>query len=344
MRMAVTGAAGFVGQNLVGMLADAGHEVVAIDRTRGGPDTADTLWREGDIFDGTAMRHAFEGVEVVFHLAAVIALSKRQAALAMRVNVDGVRAVAEAALETGARRLVHCSSMQAFDPHHPGVLDETCPRSLDPSLPVYHRSKALGENALLAVADRGLDAVICQPTGIFGPVDTGPSRINQLLRAAARGWLPIGVRTEFDLVDVRDVAKGLIAAAEFGRPGESYLLPGHQADFRTVLSLAARLGGHRTSRIALPLSMIDAVMRVIGPIADLAGNDALSRGALQALQAPERVDGAKAHAELGHRPRPTAETVTDLIEYFSATGQLRGAPGPHARRATAGATPSKGNG
>lgn len=323
MKCVVTGAAGFVGVNLVGALLEAGHDVVAIDRVQRGPDADRIQWCSADILDPQSLTTAFDGAEIVFHLAAVIALSKRQETAAFRVNVQGVRAVAEAARLAGVRRMVHCSSLAAFDPNHPGVPDEETPRSLRADLPAYHRSKALGELELLKVVEKGLDAVICNPTGIFGPLDYGPSRLNGILLTAAKGRLPVGVRAEFDLVDVRDVAQGLLAAGELGRTGQNYLLNGHTADFLHVLRAAAQECGHRGPLTGLPLDLMDRIVTVLEPVGDLLHRDELSRGAMEALRLPVEVDGSKARRELAYRPRPTDETVADLIEHFAQTGRLR---------------------
>ncbi|WP_332838742.1 NAD-dependent epimerase/dehydratase family protein [Nocardia bovistercoris] len=319
----MTGASGFVGVNLVRALVAAGHDVVAIDRVRRGPDADTVTWSEVDILDAAAMAPVFDGAEVVYHLAAVIALSKRQEQAAFAVNVTGARAVAEAARVAGVRRLVQCSSLAAFDPRQGGVPDERRPRSLAPELPAYHRTKALGELEVLAEVERGLDAVICNPTGIFGPEDYGPSRLNNMLLSAARGRLPVGVRSDFDMVDVRDIALGLIAAGEHGRSGENYLLSGHTTDFVHVLSLAARLCGRRPPLMSFPVGVLSGVTRVLEPVGDLLGRDELSRGATEALRLPPVVDGSKARRELGYAPRPTDDTVRDLIVHFIDTDRLR---------------------
>jgi dihydroflavonol-4-reductase len=155
--------------------------------------------------------------------------------------------------------------------------------------------------------------VIVNPTGIVGPVDYGPSRLNRVLLMAARGRLPLGIGGGFDLVDVRDVALGLRAAAERGRTGENYLIAGHFVEFMDALRLAAKLNGRRGPRWAFPQSMLGKFKRnaLIGPTVDM-------------LTSP-RVDGSKARRELGHQPRPIAETISDLVASFRASGRMRAA-------------------
>lgn len=325
MKVAVTGASGFVGTNLVDLLLLDGHEVVAIDRAF--PPDLEARPRMtavvADILDPEGMRDALTGVEVVYHLVAVITLAHRNDH-AWQINTEGVRVVAEAALEAGVARMVHCSSIHSFDQHAPiGPLDEDCVRSESLDLPVYDRSKYAGELALQTVIDRGLDAVICNPTAVFGPADTAPmSRINGILRDAARGRVPAFIRGGFDFVDVRDVAAGLVAAADKGRTGENYLLGGHYHPMVDLTRDIARRCGRRGPVVALPLSGLAAMMPVVEPISAAFGSDLITRASLAALTASPRVDCSKASDELGYRPRPTDETISDLASHFVGAGQL----------------------
>ncbi len=331
MRVAVTGAAGFLGANVVNTLVSDGHDVVAIDRVTsdlvpatvtGGPEVT---WVSADVLDPDQMRRALDGVEIVYHLVAVISL-KQEDPLAWRVNVDGVATVARAALEVGVRRVVNCSSLNAFRYRQGDRIDETAPRSLDPGLPVYNRSKYAGELALLEVVEDGLDAVICNPTGIYGPVDqpTRLSRMNQSLRDAARGRAPVAFRAAFDMVDVRDVARGFVLAADKGRTGENYLLPGHHVGLHEVTAMTARAAGKREPRVVLPSRVITTIAPFVDPVARLFGSDAMRPMALETLTASPVVDGTKAYDELGYAPRPTEETVRDLVAFFAEHGLLDG--------------------
>ncbi|GAA5054081.1 NAD-dependent epimerase/dehydratase family protein [Nocardia callitridis] len=320
MKVAVTGAAGYLGTNLLRLLTERGDEVVAIDRAI--PDTPahpNVTWVTGDVLDPESMRATLTGAEVVYHLVAVITLADKHD-LAWRVNTEGVRVVAEAALAVGARRMVHASSIHAFDQYGcGGHIDETASRSTDPTLPVYDRSKWNGEIALRSVIDRGLDAVLCNPTGVFGPLDYSKplSRINRSLKDAARGRIPAMVGGGFDLVDVRDVAKGLVLAGEHGRTGENYLLGGSMVSMFDLCRLAARHGGSKGPRFTISPKLISGLIPVLAPIGKLLGSDVVSKAALGALVSAPVVDHGKAERELGYQPRPLDETVRDLVAFFA---------------------------
>lgn len=327
MIAAITGASGYVGQNLAKILLDAGHQVRAIDRIRSPFLDARTEWVEGDVMNPASMQSALAGADVVYHLVAKITLAQEDPA-AWAVNVDGVRIVAEAALAAKVRRMVHVSSIASFDQRLCNRrLSETCERSTDAVLPVYSRSKYAGEMEFLKVVKQGLDGVICYPTGVYGPIDRGAviSRINQLLLDSARGKIPAMIAGGFDLVDVRDVAQGLVLAAERGRTGENYLLGGHYIDMLDVCRIAAQRVGRPGPKFAIPMGVAQ-VMSAVATRLSKAGNqqdNPLSKAALDTIATSPIVDRSKAERDLGYQPRPLDETVSDLIAFFVTTGDFK---------------------
>jgi dihydroflavonol-4-reductase len=327
VKFIVTGASGHLGANVVRALIGAGATVRAVD-VRAGAALAglDVEFVKGDVLDRAALERAFAGADFVLHLAARISIAGDPDGSVRRVNVDGVRNVAEAALAVGVRRMVHCSSLHAFDVGATrGSVRENSPRATAASLPAYDRSKAAGEEQLRQVIDRGLDAVVVNPSGMLGPVDPEPSRMGRVLLAMFRGRMPIAVGGAFNWVDVRDVAAALLAAADRGRRGENYLVGGHRASVSQLGRVAAEVAGRRPARLVAPLGPVRAVaevaVRLAGP--RRAGRLLLTPESLHALATDPVVDYSKAVGELGYRPRPLEETVRDLHASFVADGRLR---------------------
>jgi dihydroflavonol-4-reductase len=315
-----------LGANVVRALVDAGETVRAVDlRPSSALSGTDIEFVRGDVLDPSSLESALRGADFVLHLAARISIAGDPDGSVRRVNVDGVRHIAEAALRAGVRRLVHCSSLHAYDVEAiRGPVREDGPRALAAALPAYDRSKAAGEDELRRVIDQGLDAVILNPSGMFGPLDPEPSRMGRVLLSMFKGHMPVTVRGAFDWVDVRDVAAALIAAADRGRTGENYLVGGHRASVTELGRLAAAVAGRRPPRLALPLAPVrlaaEAAVRLAGP--RRAGRLLLTPESLHALATDPTVDCSKAAAELGYRPRPLAETVADLHASFLADGRL----------------------
>ncbi len=318
----VTGASGFVGVNLVPELVRRGWRVRTLDLVPfHAPGVRDVYHRTGDVRDPVAVDRALDGVDVVFHLAARITLRSRDDD-ALDVNVRGPATVARRALAAGVERLVHTSSVHAFDLARARPrLHEGSPRA-GSDRPVYDRSKAAGEAEVRAVVADGLDAVVVNPTGIIGPIDLGPSRANGVLLAAARGHLPIAVAGGFDWVDVRDVVAGLVAAAARGRCGEGYLLGGHQATSVEIGRLAAGLNARLGPVVGLPPGLARGLAPVGERIGLIWGSDDLTPASIGTLLDDPIVDHGKAAAELGHRPRPLEDTVGDLVRWFRGEGHL----------------------
>jgi len=178
-RATVTGAYGLVGANLVRALLGQGVEVRVADvRRTDALDGLDVEHVEADVLDPKALAAAFDGADVVFHLAAIISIAGDPTGKVWEVNVDGPRNAGTAAREAGVERFVHCSSVHAFDLHTCGPsLDEDGPRTLGTHAPVYDRSKFAGEQALREAADDELDLVIVNPTGVIGIHDHAPSSL-----------------------------------------------------------------------------------------------------------------------------------------------------------------------
>ncbi len=320
----VTGASGFLGGVLIRKLLAAGRQVRAVDLCRGpGLDGLGVEWVPADVLDPSQLEAALRRAEVVYHLAAVISVTGDPTGRVWTTNVDGVRNVAEAALSAGVRRLIHCSSVHAFDLEAVEEVTETSPRPTAAGLPVYDRSKAAGEEALRNVIASGLDAVIVNPSAVIGPYDFASSRMGRVFLALFRRRLPALVDGGFDWVDVRDVASSMLTVETRGRIGENYLLPGHHLSLPELAAVAETVSNVRKPAFTVPMWFA----RVWNPLADSVsrhtGNPLwYTTESLHALRFAPTVSGAKAAAELGHRPRPIVDTVGDIHTWFIDQGLL----------------------
>ncbi|MBW2277668.1 MAG: NAD-dependent epimerase/dehydratase family protein [Deltaproteobacteria bacterium] len=325
MTTAVTGASGHLGGNLVRALLERGEQVRALvredTRTLEGLDLE--LVR-GDVLDPDSLRLAFDGADVVYHLAACITIGHEQFDTVWNLNSGGPALVADACVDAGVKRLVHFSSIHAFSPFPiDQTIDET--RSLsnpdDASLPLYDRSKASGQLAVLAAVERGLDAVVVHPTAVIGPYDFKPSKLGSAILAMMTRTLPALVAGGFDWVDARDVVEGAITAAERGRTGESYLLGGL---WRPVAELAQHVEaacGKRAPRIVTPMWLARVGVPFVSAWSKLSGAPPVyTTESLYALRHHRLISCDKATRELGYSCRPLAETIADTCAWFRDAG------------------------
>jgi dihydroflavonol-4-reductase len=325
MIAAVTGASGHVGGNLVRALLEQGRRVRCLVRSdRRALEGLPVEMVEGDIFDPEALARLLDGAGTLFHLAARISIVGAEGGLVERTNVLGVRGVVQACLSAGIRRLVHCSSIHAFESDSGGqVVDETRPLALGPHHMAYDRSKARGQLEVLEGVQKGLDAVIVNPGAVVGPYDFKPSRMGEVVLDICHQRLPALLDGGYNWVDARDVAAGALAAERQGRTGESYLLTGHWVHICEVSALIARLTGRPTPMWATPLWL--ATLVSYGSLAwgKLRGKTPkFTPAAVRSLQMHRHISHAKATRELGYRPRPFEETVRDTLAWFAEAGML----------------------
>jgi len=320
MRAVITGASGFLGAHLARTLKDRGVEVRAADRSRGPAlDDVDVEFVEIDVLDPASLRAAFEGQDRVFHLAAIISIVGDPTGEVWRVNVHGPRNAATVALECGVGRFVHCSSVHSFDLERCGPsLDESGPPTTHPDAPAYDRSKRAGEEAVRLVVQKGLDAVVVNPTGIIGPDDRGPSRMGETVLQFMTRKIPVGITGQFDFVDVRDVVEGLIAAGDRGRTGENYLLSGSRLSIRELGMLVERYSGVPVPPLSIPLRLVTPLAPLVMQIEQRTKKPIFTPDALHALKYSPVVSHYRAATELGYRSRPIHETVRDTVAWFES--------------------------
>lgn len=325
MRVAVTGASGHVGGNLVRALVARGDSARVLLRTDDRAVRGLAVERvEGDLLEPPALARLVAGAEVVFHAAAQVSISGDRDGEIERVNVVGTRHVAAACLTAGVRRLVHFSSIHALEsPRAFRAMDESEPLVASSGAPAYDRSKADGEREVLAATERGLEAVILNPTAIVGPCDFKPSHTGRLIVALARHRMPALVAGGFDWVDVRDVASAALAAADRGRPGERYLISGHWLPIADLAREVEHATGVPAPRFVAPLWAARLGVPLVAGLARLSRREALyTAESLRAIRLSRPVDGTKSRRELGHAPRPFVETIRDSVAWLREQGYL----------------------
>jgi dihydroflavonol-4-reductase len=326
----VTGATGHIGNVLTRRLTAQGQAVRAL--VMSGDDLRPLTGLDveiiyGDVTDLASLESAFTGADIVFHLAGIVTIMPGMARVLERVNVGGVRNVAAACRAAGVRRLVYTSSVHAIaEPPQGTAIDESQPFDPNRVLGDYARSKARATLLLLdEVAKGGLDAVICCPTGVIGPGDYGISNVGQLILDFASGQLKSYVSGAYDFVDVRDVARGLILAAEKGLKGRHYILSGAQVQVLELMKELEKDIGYPAPTYRIP----SAIARAAGVLASayyrlLRRRPVFTAYSIDVLRSNSQVSSARAREELGFTSRPWRESIRDHVEWFRAGAMLPG--------------------
>jgi len=327
MTVVVTGAAGHVGANLVRGLLSQGRSVRCLVHVNTRPiDGLNVELARGDVCDPDSLLTAFQGADVVYHMAARISLSMGDWPALEAVNVTGTRNVVEACRRAGVRRLVYFSSIHALVQEPLSVpVDESRPFVTSPRCPPYDRSKAAAETIVRQAIAEGMDAVIINPTAVIGPYDYQPSHFGEALIMIATNKLPALVTGGFDWVDVRDVVSGALLAEEKAPRGAGYLLSGHWVSMCDIAAGVAEITGAPTNKFVCPLWLARAGAPVMQGISRISGKRPLYTAAsLRALRSNRHISHAKAARELGYHPRPFRETLADTLRWFRENGKLGG--------------------
>ncbi|HEY2753241.1 hopanoid-associated sugar epimerase [Phenylobacterium sp.] len=324
----VTGASGFVGSAVAHALQAHGAKLRVLVRRespRANLEGLDAEVLTGDMRDASAMAEAVLGVRYLFHVAADYRLWARDPEEIVRNNLGGTRAVMEAALGAGVERVVYTSSVATLGlppDGRPG--DESLSLSAADAPGAYKRSKVVAEAMVLQmVRERGLPAVVVNPSTPLGPRDVRPTPTGRILVEAATGKIPAFVDTGLNLVHVDDVAAGHLLALARGRVGERYVLGGQDVSLRDLLALIAALAGRRPPAVKLPIGPLRPLADLAEQIGRLTGREPfLTRDALKMAEHHMYFSSAKAERALGYHARPYRDAVRDALAWFQAAGYL----------------------
>jgi dihydroflavonol-4-reductase len=328
MAVLVTGATGFVGANLARELIEAGATVRVLARP-GSDRRAIAGLRveisEGDLLDPPSLRRAVRGVEHVYHVAADYRLWVRDPAALYRANVEGTRAVLEAAGEAGVGRIVYTSTVGALGiPRGGGAGTEETPVTLADMVGPYKRSKFLAERVAVELAARGVPVVIVNPSAPVGPWDVKPTPTGQMVVDFMRGRMFATLDTGLNIVHVRDVARGHILAAERGRIGEKYILGNTDLSLAAIGALLAEITGRRAPRLRVPYVVAWCGAACTEALARLTGGvPAVPLNAVRMARKRMYFSPAKAVRELGLPQTDVRTALADAVRWFERHGYAR---------------------
>ena len=324
----VTGGAGFIGSHLVLLLLERGADVRVLEHPRAAVkhlplDRVDVV--RADIRDRQAVEQAVRGCSAVYHLAANPQLWTQRRGHFRQVNYLGTVHVLEAALAAGARRVLHTSTESILTRvRQTSPIAEDQQVSLRDVIGPYCRSKYLAERHAFRLASSGAPVVIVNPTLPVGPGDHGRSPPTQMILDFCRGKRREYLDAELNVIDVRDVALGMVLALERGRPGRRYLLGHENVSIRGVFGILARLTGLPEPRWRVPYPMALAAAYVSELLADVVTHRAPA-ATVTGVKLTRRVmhfDARRSLEELGLNPRPVQESLADAIQWFRSVGWL----------------------
>jgi dihydroflavonol-4-reductase len=320
----LTGATGFLGSHVARALAAQGADLRLLVRPTSNLKNLEGLHADtatGDLRDPASLEKAMSGCDTVFHVAADYRLWVRDPNEMYRSNVEGTRAILEAARKNKVRCVVYTSSVATMGFTGNGrPADEDSPVSLADMIGHYKRSKFMAEQLALEAGRAGLRVVTVNPTTPVGEQDIKPTPTGRIVVDFLKGKFPAYVETGLNLVDVRECALGHIAALEKGKSGERYILGGENLTLKQILDKLGKISGLPSPKVKLPYF----VAYVAGLVDETFSGRLLGReprATVETVRMGKKkmwASSDKAERELGWKTLPADNALRRAVDWFRA--------------------------
>jgi dihydroflavonol-4-reductase len=324
----VTGATGFLGSHVARVLADQGADLRLLVRPTSNLKNLEGLKAEtatGDLRDAASLSKAISGCDTVFHVAADYRLWVRDPNEMYRSNVEGTRAILDAARKSGVRRVVYTSSVATMGFTNNGSpANEDSPVALADMIGHYKRSKFMAEQIALEAGRSGLHVVTVNPTTPIGEQDIKPTPTGRIVVDFLQRKFPAYVETGLNLVDVRECARGHVSALERGKSGERYILGGENLTLKQILDKLGRITGLPSPKIKLPYVFAFAAGVVDEAITGrmLKREPRVTVDTVRMGKKKMFASSDKAERELGWKVVPVEDALRRAVEWFRANGYV----------------------
>jgi dihydroflavonol-4-reductase len=328
MLVFLTGATGFLGSHVARVLSQQGADLRLLVRSTSNLKNLEGLHAEtatGDLRDPASLEKAISGCDTVFHVAADYRLWVRDPQEMYRSNVEGTRAVLEAARKAGVRRVVYTSSVATMGFTRNGnPADEDSPVALADMIGHYKRSKFLAEEVAIDAGRSGMHVVIVNPTTPVGEQDIKPTPTGRIILDFLKRKFPAYVETGLNLVYVGECARGHIAALEKGRTGERYILGGENLTLKQILDKLAAITGLSSPSVKLTYFVAFAAAAVDETVTGrILGRE--PRATIDTVRMGRKkmfASSAKAERELGWKLVPVEDALRRAVDWFRSNGYV----------------------
>lgn len=326
MTVFVTGATGHLGANLVRALLARNEKVRVLirDDCFGALEGLDVEEAPGDLRNKNSLEEGLSGCDRVYHTAAFLTIRNGDRQEKFDVNVLGTRKLLNAAMKTGVKKFVHCSSFSAMGYNWNGqaVSEQWTANPFDMALD-YERTKTAAEYEVLRAALKGLDVCIVNPSALIGPYDFRPSLVGHMMIDYANGKMKAYIPGTVDFVPIKNVVEGHILAMEKGRRGERYLLSGESTTMDQTMDYLEEITGVPKPKWRIPAKLMQPVALIKDEIERIFFPNIVPRfnyHSIRILSADKRGDNSKAVQELGYQTSSVKEAFREAIEGFRQRG------------------------
>lgn len=325
----VTGATGLVGSHLVLRLVEEGMPVTALFRNEKGKSEVQNLfqfygkenlfsqveWVKGDVEDADDMYELTEGIDIVFHCAAIVSYHKKEASRMLEVNINGTKNVVNACIENDVKHLIHISSISALGDSKGEIIDEETPRNFNDYHSNYSKSKYLSEQEVWRGIQEGLNATILNPGVVFGP--NACERSSGTMIARIDKGLPALPAGGSGIVSVLDVVEVMVRAAKQTPTNERYILCAENVRMSELFTKIANALNVKIGKSIAKKWQIVLVYYMEALIELFTGKRAsITREIIRNYDEVKRFDGSKATRVFGFQYRNTFGSIEDTVRFY----------------------------
>jgi dihydroflavonol-4-reductase len=318
MRVAITGGNGHIGNAVIEELIRRGYAIKALIHSKSNfLEIRNIETVKGSLHDEESLLDLMKDCDYLIHCAAVISINGDQNQLVQKTNIEGFENVLKAAKKSNLKRIVHLSSVHAYD-HLPidQPLNETRNFVSDKAYS-YDKSKRDGQLIALKYFEEGLPVIVVNPTCVFGPPDYARCKQNNAFISMSKRRIPFVFKGGYNWVDVRDVANSICNALTQGQLGQSYILGGNYYTLKDLSRVVAKVSNKRIPCFEVPTGLVKSFLPIIGFYYKIRKQDpSVTRESIEILEFGNKfIESEKAKRDLGHNPRPVDETVKDLLSW-----------------------------
>jgi dihydroflavonol-4-reductase len=326
MKVALTGACGHIGISIISELKKRGIEVKGLAYNDSEYLEKNGIeYVKGHVNSREDIEKLLDGCDALIHSAAVISINGDKGGTVRKVNVEGVKNVMQTALDKKISRVVHISSIHAYNAQPKFEILNEARSFVDETAFAYDQSKRDGQAVVKEMVAKGLNAVIVNPTSVTGAPENKLSYQGKAILDIYQNKIPAIFNGGFDWVDVRDIASSVCNALTMGSAGENYLLSGKYYTMRDIIAIVSEIKGEKikiptipvwAARVGLPFVKMQSRITKKEPLYTVESIEVLVNG-------NTKVSHDKAKKELNHNPREFKETIRDLISWFRENGYIK---------------------
>lgn len=318
MKVAITGGNGHIGNAVIEELIRRDYEIKALVHSKSNfLESRNIELVKGSLHDEESLLELMKDCDYLIHCAAVISINGDQNQLVQKINIEGLENVLKAAKRSHLKRIVHLSSVHAYD-HLP--MDQTLNETrnfVSDSAYSYDKSKRDGQLIALKYFEEGLPVIVVNPTAVFGPPNYARCKQNNAFISMAKRQIPFVFKGGYNWVDVRDIANSICNALTQGQIGESYILGGSYYTLKDLSRVVAKVSNKRIPCFEVPIGLVKSFLPIIGVYYKIRKQDpSVTRESIEILEfGNKHIESEKAKKDLGHNPRPIDETMKDLLSW-----------------------------